>query len=464
MVTLQDVLAAKEARAARQHQLIAAYHTPLISLTVNMPGPVKDTSAVRLLSRYGLERLCEQLEGAKIDILYTESHYPRTGPEILVAAAGEAGTLKKLCRMVEEEMPFGRLLDIDVLDVNARPLSRRDSDGLARACLVCGGDATVCRREQRHTMAELLVQVDKLLEEFMAYRTRRISRAAEYLGSLAVEAMLCEVACTPSPGLVDRVNNGAHRDMDFYTFMDSTAALALGMARFAQAGLNHEAELPQLLPVLRVVGREVEQAMFAATRGVNTHKGLVFTLGLTAAAAGWCWRRGTRQAAAVLETVAGISQGLVARELAPLQSGAVERPLTAGERLYRQYGITGVRGEVEQGLPSVRNAGLPALREALAAGLSRNAALLHALMAIMAVLEDTNVGQRHNREKMAWVRRQAAAFMADGGMLQPDGERRLKALDESFTVQNVSPGGVADMLAVTWFLHRLEEETRQVRG
>lgn len=457
VVTLQDVLAAREARAQRQRELLKEYGAPLLSLTINMPGPVKDTPTLRLLARYGQEHVQQRLADMHVPVMYMENRFLPTGPEVLLVAAGEAPALKEAAVAVETAAPFGRLLDIDVLDAAGRVLSRRDKGGTVRPCLVCGNDAVLCRREQRHTMEELLAQVEALLAAFLAYRTRRVTPAAERIGALAVEAALCEVACTPSPGLVDRANNGAHRDMDFYTFMDSTAALALFLARFAQAGLDHTAQLPALWPVLRCIGQEAEQAMFTATRGVNTHKGLIFTLGLTAAAAGWCERRGTMRPDAVLAAVATLGRDLVRRELGPLAHGGAARPLTAGERLYVQYGATGVRGEVERGLPAVRQAGLPALEAALKAGLPRNAALLQALMAIMAVLEDTNVWQRHDREKMLWVRRQAAAFMADGGMLHPDGVRRLAALDEEFIRQYVSPGGAADMLAITWFIHRLTE-------
>ena len=49
---------------------------------------------------------------------------------------------------------------------------------------------------------------------------------ADMIAACAVEALLVEAAATPKPGLVDRANNGAHRDMDFFTFQASAAVLA----------------------------------------------------------------------------------------------------------------------------------------------------------------------------------------------------------------------------------------------
>ena len=291
-----------------------------------------------------------------------------------------------------------------------------------------------------------------------ACRTRLISRYAEIVGAYAVEAMLYEVTCTPSPGLVDRVNSGAHHDMDFYSFMSSSAALSVSLARCAQAGLNHSGELSSLLPVLREIGKEGEERMLAATGGVNTQKGLLFSLGIVAAAVGWIHKNGQeKSSAAVLRCVAALSAGLVARELGNLCKP--EAHLTAGERLYRKYGVTGIRGEMEQGLPSVLEFGLPTLRKALDRKLSVNHALLQTLLVLMTVVDDTTVMNRHHPDKMrVWARGKAQAALDAGGLYTENGRQLIEQMDADFIEHNVSPGGVADLLSVTWFLYRIETE------
>jgi len=99
---------------------------------------------------------------------------------------------------------------------------------------------------------------------------------------------------------------------------------------------------------------------------------------------------------------------------------------------------------------------LPALREALDKGLSINDALVHTLLVLMTCVDDTTVMHRHHPDKMrVWVREQAQMIIEAGGMEAGDGRHRCEALDQKFIQENVSPGGVADLLAVTWFLHSL---------
>ena len=450
-ITLEQMLAAKEERQKRQRSLREQYGAPIASITVNIPGPGKDSSVIR--------RLCDHAVASvqsRLDVLAAERINAPTGPFGLLAVCTTAEHLKQVAVKLEEEHDFGRLLDIDVFSADGHQLSRQMS-GAYRPCLLCTQPAMVCMREQRHSPTEVHEAVCTLLARFAAYETRQISTIAETIGSLAVEAMLYEIACTPSPGLVDRMNSGAHNDMDFYTFMSSSAALSLTMARCCEAGLRHDGSLTELLPVLRFIGLDGEAAMLAATNGVNTQKGLLFSLGIAAAAAG-CLCAGNKQVTAVSVTSAikQMTAGIVERELRALSIDP-NRQLTAGERLFRSYGTRGIRGEMEDGLPAVNDMALPALRAALARGLSINQAMLQTLFVLMTVVEDTTVINRHHPDKLVnWVRPLVEAFLTDGGVYSDEGYGRAAELDQWFIEHNVSPGGAADLLAVTWFLHTLE--------
>ena len=198
--------------------------------------------------------------------------------------------------------------------------------------------------------------------------------------------------------------------------------------------------------------------MLVATQGVNTQKGLLFSLGLAVAAAAWVLHAGKQpQAEAVLAAAAEMVQGIVEAELKSL-AGKKPEELTAGERLYLEYGVQGIRGEVAAALPAVRFCGLPKLREALAAGMNVNDALVQTLLELFMTVDDTTVMNRHDVETMrGWVRQQTTAVLASGGLLATGGRERLVEMDALFISRNVSPGGAADMLAVTWFLHCLED-------
>ncbi len=451
-VTLTDVLAAKEERRHRQDSLRSKTGANIISITINMPGPVKDRPVLRSLRDYAVKEVSSGL-----DVIQELKINAATGPEALVAVAGDAAMLKAAAVKIEEDQPFGRLLDIDVFSADGELISRC-SEGRQRQCMICGRPAVECMRERRHTLDELKKRVEELLAMFQAEQTRCISRRAEKIGAAAVEAMLFEAACTPAPGLVDRNNSGAHSDMDFFSFLASSAALANTMGRLAQAGINHWGDMPDLLPVLRCIGREGETAMLRATGGVNTQKGLLFSLGIVAAAAGAANPCGeSYDIKTVLDTTAQIVAGIVERELA---GGGNKKndELTAGEKLYREHGITGIRGEMEAGLPAVLINGIPALREAFTKGLSINDALVNTLLSLMTCVDDTTVMHRHDPDTMRrWVRERAGEVLKAGGMIHDRGKMMVQKLDEEFIANNVSPGGAADLLAVTWFLHRLEK-------
>ena len=236
------------------------------------------------------------------------------------------------------------------------------------------------------------------------------------------------------------------------------------MVRCVQAGLNHAGALPVLLPVLRQIGIEGEARMLQATGGVNAQKGLLFSLGIVAAAVGWLQQtRGKQDSGSVLQCVAAMTSGLVARELANLDKPVTN--LTAGEKLYRLHGVTGIRGEMEQGLPAILECGLPTLRQAMADNLGVNGALLQTLLILMTVVDDTTVMNRHHPDKMRlWARGKAQEALAVGGLYTEAGQALLSAMDRDFIEHNVSPGGVADLLSVTWFLYRLENMSREKNG
>ena len=100
-------------------------------------------------------------------------------------------------------------------------------------------------------------------------------------------ALLKEVGTTPKPGLVDLHDTGAHKDMDYDTFVKSTYAIKPYILRMAVEGFHWNHELKNLFPHIREIGKQAEKAMFQATDGVNTHKGIIFTMGILATAAGY---------------------------------------------------------------------------------------------------------------------------------------------------------------------------------
>jgi triphosphoribosyl-dephospho-CoA synthase len=223
--------------------------------------------------------------------------------------------------------------------------------------------------------------------------------------------------------------------MNFGLFVRSIEALLSQMPRFYDLGFSTAALAPvQVLPMLRPLGLAGEAQMLRTTGGVNTHKGAIFAFGLLLAAAGrlTALQRPLAQQP-LCETVSHFCRGLVQREL-----GGITAPRTAGERLYQQHGLTGARGEAESGFHTVRSVALPAWRRMMAKTGQKEQAQLQVLLHLMAWLH--------------YVQQQAQGLLWQGGVQAPDGAARLYALDDALIARHLSPGGSADLLAVTLFL------------
>ncbi|MDQ1117816.1 MULTISPECIES: triphosphoribosyl-dephospho-CoA synthase MdcB [Pseudoxanthomonas] len=265
---------------------------------------------------------------------------------------------------------------------------------------------------------------------------------ASRLGRLASASLHAELALAPKPGLVTPSDAGSHADMDARTFWRSLAALRAYFEAIAQAGL---AQAP--FDALRRLGLQAEDAMLRATDGINTHRGAIFSLGLLTAAAARLRRieRGPVAAEAVCHAV---SDWRAALETAPLD------PDSPGQRMRRAHHVAGVREQAAEGFPLLREAALPALRDAQQAGHAPAAAHAHVLMTLVAQVDDLNLLHRGGAEGLRFAQHQAHAFLARGSVWQPDWEAQLGTVGEAFVARRLSPGGSADLLACTLFLDR----------
>lgn len=304
------------------------------------------------------------------------------------------------------------------------------------------------------------------------------------VAELASRAAVLEAAVSPKPGLVCLGSNGAHRDMDFPLFVRSAKALR---PYFAQAHALGEATRAlaagQVFARLRPLGVLAEQCMLRATDGINTHKGLIFSMGLFCAAVGrlnGCategWGGLAVSAHAIRQEAAAFVSGLVQQDFAPLAAqrqalrgtiaeslsphaarpmleAHLRRRLTAGEVLYLLYGITGIRGEAEQGFPHVGLA-LHAL-EAHGAAHDLNTGMAHCLLELMQTMHDTNILWRGGPQGLRHAAEAARAALAAGGLRTSAGQQALRGMSADFARRRLSPGGCADILAVSVFLRLL---------
>jgi triphosphoribosyl-dephospho-CoA synthase len=262
------------------------------------------------------------------------------------------------------------------------------------------------------------------------------------VGVLAADCLKREVATYPKPGLVSQVDSGAHDDMDAALLNHSADTLAPFFAELAEAGAGGCG-----MDRLRVIGIEAERTMLAATGGINTHRGAIFGLGLLCAAAGFraAYRiRGTLGAIVAQRWGAQILAGPVALR----SHGAV---------VSRRYGVGGARMEAAGGFPSVYRCGLAALEAGRASAPGdEEAARVQLCMALIAEVEDTNLLHRGGPDGRAFARAAARRFLAAGGVGEPAWRERAGEIHRAFVARRLSPGGCADLLAMTLFVDRME--------
>lgn len=438
VVQLPDMLAARERRGRIQAGLLAAHPETLICFTLNIAGPVKVFPLAVWAFEEGVRRIDNLCAAWGFPVCAREELREHTGLEYFLSVRASEEKVKAALVALEEEDPLGRLFDLDVLDSRGNKMSREALGGRERTCLLCGNPVFLCSRNRTHSLEAIQKRTCEILEE--AHRSQRCRNLAQE-GALA---LLREVQTTPKPGLVDMANTGAHRDMDLETFQRSALALLPFFEEFAAYGQKLSPE--ELLPGLRAIGIRAEGAMRFATGGVNTHKGIIFSMGILLSALGRFdgWRSvPTRES---LRNLCKEIAAPLAADFGTLTGG------THGEALYLRHGVRGARGEALLGFPALFETALPALDAQLAQGAGWNEAGVAALLYIMAAVEDSNTISRSSPERAAALRKEVADTLETA----EDWMAYAAALDQRLIRENISPGGSADILALAWFLKNLE--------
>jgi triphosphoribosyl-dephospho-CoA synthase len=264
------------------------------------------------------------------------------------------------------------------------------------------------------------------------------------VAELAVRALVEEAELTPKPALVDRRGGGAHDDMDLSMLRCSAYALRPTFVALADRA-NRCAPSGRLREDLAAIGRRGEETMFAVTRGVNTHRGAIWALGLLTAAA-----------AMVPPETSPVDIASLAGRVAVLPDRYAPSEVSHGSLVTRRYGVSGARGEARRGFPHVVGVALPVMRAARRAGSPEELARLDALVALIASVDDTCLLHRGGRSALRDAQTGARAVLDAGGNATSAGRRALRALEAALLRHNAAPGGSADLLAATLFLDALD--------
>lgn len=433
----------------------------LVSLQLNIPGLPKSNSSIR-----SFIQLVDKAFG--FFLLSKNPNYKWKKKQTINDVAGdsiiylfrrgqiEPNQLKEITEAFEESFELGRIVDLDVLSSEGNPIS----SGKAKTCFICNNAAEDCRKTKRHTIEEVRQAMLDAMDCYM--QNDQHEELVNKVASFANKGLLHEVVLSPKPGLVCRNYTGAHTDMDFISFVNSISAISPFFIEINRFALTFkENDVAKALPFIRTIGLKMEEAMYESTGNVNTHKGAIFLMALSSFAIIRVVKKlGYLKLNSFSSVIQQLTRGMVQKELC-LVGDEVE--LTHGQHCFKKYGLqaAGARGEAEQGLPTLLHHALPFLLERLNkshtsySDTDLNDLLVPLLLKIMSVNNDTNILYRHGKKVLEAVKIKSREAIVDW---DKGNKLTYNELVQWCNEARISPGGSADLLALTITLHHCKIE------
>jgi len=437
---LQSILEARDQRSFLKKQ-IALNGLPSLCLSLNIPGFPKSNATVNAFFRCCLQEFKYTLKANQVHLIESDSIKitDAAGDFYLVPCSPEGLTLtaiKQVCENFEQSHPLGRFIDADLNDQDGTSVS----SGKSKVCFFClERPAIECRRENGHEPEELRSFMFPKMADYC--RQQKQAAIIKKLSSLALKAILSEITLSPKPGLVDKFSNGSHADMNYQTFVDSTAAISPWFAELVHEGYSFsDSDLTKALPLIRNIGLRMESAMYDATQNINTQKGIIFLMGLSLFACGKLFSQSSQFTIEDFrDIIKSVCKDLVTKEL----TDASNPVKSHGEDVFHQYGFGGARGEAESGFATVFDVGVPQLK---GVAVLNEEVLIKTFLAIASSNDDTNILYRRNTKILEVFKRLCRDALEDFN------DRNYSAVIDFCKNENISPGGSADLLAVTIFV------------
>ncbi|WP_334332380.1 triphosphoribosyl-dephospho-CoA synthase [Companilactobacillus sp. HBUAS59544] len=254
------------------------------------------------------------------------------------------------------------------------------------------------------------------------------------LAEQAVSALKWEVSFSPKPGLVDAISNGSHTDMNIDLFYKSADALLSGFEEMARVSFRHPLDL-KLREEIGKIGRIAEKDMFAATNGVNTHKGAIWSLGLLVSVIS------SLQTDDLVEILAGV------KKLSRMPDRFNEVKLTHGQVTKQKYALNGAKGEAQSGLVNVAKALSYQPEE------DDFDTWMRRLLVLYSNVNDTNIVYRSDLETLQQFQKLSSQIVENPRSVM--GNPQFATLQNFTKEKNISPGGSADLFAASYFLKHL---------
>ena len=271
------------------------------------------------------------------------------------------------------------------------------------------------------------------------------------VAKLATKALLYEVSISPKAGLVSRLSNGSHKDMNFYTFIDSALSLDNYFSECFIYGQENDFYSPSFFKNLRDLGKKAEKDMYQATNGVNTHKGTIFSMGIIISVL-----------ASYLKEVDKIDLKILSEKIKTMCIPLLEELENAnnfstyGEKAFKNYHLTGARGLAISGYDIVLLDGINKLKEFIKS-LDFETSCILLLFYYISILDDTNIVNRANFETLKEIQILCKNLYEENSksLSKEKIRNEMSKLNDIFIEKNISAGGSADLLILTIFIYIL---------
>lgn len=444
MFDINKFLDDREKRVELQNSLLKKFKAPLLTVRANYPGENKWESIPIEITDIVAKEMVLLFEDK---IIHSEVLENLEGKIYLFFIDIPAFEIKKNTIYFEENHILGRCVDLDVYDVDGRGLSRSDFNLPKRKCLICDDLAFICGRSMKHSHQEIK---DKIASKYIAYQKylKERERVTAILSDLTLEGMIYEVSSFPGFGLVTPLTQGSHKDMDFFTFLHSSFVLKKGFKKMAETMFS-SLPLDIAFKKIREIGKTTEEEMFKATSGVNTHKGMIFLMGIAVGATARVLYE-KREFKDIQNIICEMTRDI----LKDFENIDVSKKLTHGEKLYLENGFTGIRGEIKNGLDIIFNGSLEVFSSAFEKTKNINLSAFHTLIYLMGRVMDSTIVYRHDFSTLEQIKKEMSDIFYNGGAFNKDREY-FEKLEKEYISKNISPGGSADLLAVTIYFYKV---------
>ncbi|WP_315284684.1 triphosphoribosyl-dephospho-CoA synthase CitG [Fusobacterium hwasookii] len=271
------------------------------------------------------------------------------------------------------------------------------------------------------------------------------------VAKLATKALLYEVSISPKAGLVSRLSNGSHKDMNFYTFIDSALSLNNYFSECFVYGQENDFYSPSFFKNLRDLGKKAEREMYQATDGINTHKGTIFSMGIIISVL-----------ASYLKEADKIDLKVLSKKIKNMCSPLLEELeninnfSTYGEKAFKNYHLTGARGLALSGYDIALLDGINKLKE-FTKILDFETSCILLLLYYISILDDTNIVNRADFETLKEIQILCKNLYEENSksLSKEKIRNEMSKLNDIFIEKNISAGGSADLLILTIFVYIL---------